>query len=955
MAAVNAAGGQAKICTTSSVEGTDNYGESNPVELAPTQCSNKRGVAFGFQDEKDLNTLKDGLSWWYDWSPGALTDGILEASMAQNSEYVPMIWGEDDLAEGRLMNLDHDGSIAPYLLGFNEPNYGGQDPIAWLDQFFAACGDVAERDFCGITYLAVHSYTCEVRYLNKHIHMYTKYGLPIWLTEFACGFEALELNAEGQANFLKDAGTYLEMNPHIFRYAWFTVISADDDGLDNSINLLDAETKELTEAGKATTPAPVEGNAGSEEDVDDDGYASTGYHDDDDVNLFDDDDSDQDDDGSTNGSNSNSEPPPVPAAPTPAPTDSGDNGNSENSNEEETPGLVVVSEPTGGELDVDSVASVIVNAIITNVGGTGYYDDVIDMIDGEDMNCPSFDDACVKQEVCVSGDLAPFDEVSVAFRGPLNLYNIAWYEGTADETLERTTTWTRGEAGHNIAFMNNKGGLAGCAGEWSICGGNSQSFADATGVTCTDDMTNFDGNLPDDNEVNIMTGWHCASQEQCGFYRDVGMRGWTGGDDGTKVMLFEVDMPHCGESCNWNRPAVWALNARVYDFKGAGGPGTAKYFERPSERTTYAAVFRGGSEPYLQVVQLDGWDFTATTIAPSQLDSIKGSEAETHQLYDVDSRAASSSGGCGSQDDDGAGDDTEEVEVPMTLAEGYEYVGCFHDKFPLVNRDMPLTSKRKFPGNKPRMCANRCSKEEGATFFGLQNGELMSSVYVIPVEHSYVGCFTDKRGDRDMLLVPKVVSDVLTPAACAAYCSSVEGANYFGVQAGRKCFCGDSFGRHGESTLCAEPCSGDEDQVCGAHNVNSVYTFLPLDEVKRHPSDAALGDQQAVCGEDGRCGCFLNESLEGRSLMRGGKYGDSENLSRGSCKAECEKDGFPFYGLEWSILCYCGGTQTRKDDFIDGIAEFRLADATMACSMPCPVGDAADTCGGSGAIEIWEV
>ena len=53
-------------------------------------------------------------------------------------------------------------------------------------------------------------------------------------------------------------------------------------------------------------------------------------------------------------------------------------------------------------------------------------------------------DAPSSQEVCVSGDLAPFDEVSVAFRGPLNLYNIAWYEGTADDTLERTTAWTKG-------------------------------------------------------------------------------------------------------------------------------------------------------------------------------------------------------------------------------------------------------------------------------------------------------------------------------------------------------------------------------------------------------------------------------------------------------------------------------------------------------------------------------
>lgn len=42
------------------------------------------------------------------------------------------------------------------------------------------------------------------------------------------------------------------------------------------------------------------------------------------------------------------------------------------------------------------------------------------------------------------------------------------------------------------------------------------------------------------------------------------MRGWAGGSDGTKVMMMEMDMPHCKDkSCGWNRPAVWALNARV--------------------------------------------------------------------------------------------------------------------------------------------------------------------------------------------------------------------------------------------------------------------------------------------------------------------------------------------------------------------------------------------------------
>lgn len=45
------------------------------------------------------------------------------------------------------------------------------------------------------------------------------------------------------------------------------------------------------------------------------------------------------------------------------------------------------------------------------------------------------------------------------------------------------------------------------------------------------------------------------------------MEGWKGGADGTKVMVFEVDMPHCGTEgfsvCEENRPAVWALNSKV--------------------------------------------------------------------------------------------------------------------------------------------------------------------------------------------------------------------------------------------------------------------------------------------------------------------------------------------------------------------------------------------------------
>lgn len=60
------------------------------------------------------------------------------------------------------------------------------------------------------------------------------------------------------------------------------------------------------------------------------------------------------------------------------------------------------------------------------------------------------------------------------------------------------------------------------------------------------------------------------------------------------------------------------------------------------EKTAYAAIFRAGDEAYLQVAELDSWDFDATSIAPFQLDDMKASEEETHAIYDVGSRSSTS-------------------------------------------------------------------------------------------------------------------------------------------------------------------------------------------------------------------------------------------------------------------------------------------------------------------------
>lgn len=60
----------------------------------------------------------------------------------------------------------------------------------------------------------------QVNWLNKILHGYLKYDLPLWLTEFACGDEPDKMNASAQASYLSSALKLLELHPSVARYAW---------------------------------------------------------------------------------------------------------------------------------------------------------------------------------------------------------------------------------------------------------------------------------------------------------------------------------------------------------------------------------------------------------------------------------------------------------------------------------------------------------------------------------------------------------------------------------------------------------------------------------------------------------------------------------------------------------------------------------------------------------------
>ncbi len=232
----------------------------------------KRGIATNTAPSGAFapSATSPGVSWWYNWS---------SKPAASSLEFVPMVWGSGSLKDA----LPAD---ARYVLGFNEPNFKSQanltppqaaaawpsieahaqaagipivspgmnfcgsssspsagsdpqitDPYTYLKAFLAACPS------CEVDYVAVHWYNCDLPSLKAYIEGnldtggglegFVQFGKPIWVTEFSCDTSH---SVADQKVFMQSAVPYLENNPHIYRYSWFSASPipnarlANDDG-----------------------------------------------------------------------------------------------------------------------------------------------------------------------------------------------------------------------------------------------------------------------------------------------------------------------------------------------------------------------------------------------------------------------------------------------------------------------------------------------------------------------------------------------------------------------------------------------------------------------------------------------------------------------------------------------------------------------------------------------------
>ncbi len=222
--------------------------------------SAKRGIAYDLASTADVAALSPGVSWWYNWGsqPNAALPGT--AQTAYGVDYLPMLWNFSFDSTQIIAYLKANPQIQ-YLLVLNEPNVGGQawvtpqqaaaswpqyeavalatgvkivgpqitwgtmanyqDPVAWLDAFFAAYQQ-AQGHAPQVDYLGFHWYDYG---LAAQLNRLDKYHKPLWVTELAnwhSGDSAAILTLAAQEQQMRAMVRVLERRSDVFRYAWFT-------------------------------------------------------------------------------------------------------------------------------------------------------------------------------------------------------------------------------------------------------------------------------------------------------------------------------------------------------------------------------------------------------------------------------------------------------------------------------------------------------------------------------------------------------------------------------------------------------------------------------------------------------------------------------------------------------------------------------------------------------------
>ena len=231
------------------------------------QISPKKGMAFPNTGAPQTASYKDlaaslNIAWTYNWGTTAPTSGLPSVT-----SYVPQIWGSGTITNQTMTKLAllNQQGMDNILLGFNEPDFadqsnltvaqainlwpqlvktgrrigspamGGYAPTdnSWLDRFMkAANSSKLKVDFVNVHWYGTPQYGSS--FLDMVDATYKKFGLPIWVTEFAAAdWSASSSNPapytqQDAINFMKVVIPGLLNRTYVERFAWFTPIKPSD-------------------------------------------------------------------------------------------------------------------------------------------------------------------------------------------------------------------------------------------------------------------------------------------------------------------------------------------------------------------------------------------------------------------------------------------------------------------------------------------------------------------------------------------------------------------------------------------------------------------------------------------------------------------------------------------------------------------------------------------------------
>lgn len=225
----------------------------------------KKGVCVSrYNDGKSssahkINDLNAG--WHYTW-------GVKTNNEYINSEFVPMIWGKNDVTQENIdyVKANYESGRFSHLLTFNEPDladqsnmtvdealsywerlqsigiplsspvvswYSAESGNPWLDAFMQKA---AERNY-RVDFITIHIYQSfysagAANDLKKTLDaLYAKYKKPVWLTEFGAidiiardshaGKVSPNCTAKNAQNYVTQTTNMLEQCGYVERYSWF--------------------------------------------------------------------------------------------------------------------------------------------------------------------------------------------------------------------------------------------------------------------------------------------------------------------------------------------------------------------------------------------------------------------------------------------------------------------------------------------------------------------------------------------------------------------------------------------------------------------------------------------------------------------------------------------------------------------------------------------------------------